>query len=659
MLQEICKAPKNLQYAVLSASDLPLFAQLTRLPENLHQVALYAAFPSITATSSLIVDLPYFTSTHADPFWRVLGKERDLKHIDATYWQQHRDTVHHIDALRDCIARLVNLQSLNLSPAISVIRHREAELLNCLTCLRCLTHLDVSQGHGRVGTCPEASLQAVQALGNLTTLCSLLMRGYSLTVPVVTAFGSALVKLSQLRSLNLSACETTAQGSDDLAKYISRCTALLDLRCGGDIGSVELLRSICRCSRLEHLELPQVVRGHCNRLYLRRPESQLISNLKRLRVLSFSCRVLDQRPNPSPSEFLSVAECLSILTGLREIHVCCEVFQEEVAAIYSLLPSLVCLEVLSITDTRCSYRHGFPSETNGTELLGEFGGCFSKAPTLTRLALSSNCMVKQDIETLASCLQSVTGLVDLKLAKCNLQGDGAEALAQSVVHLTSLKHLSLAQTGLDDSALKQLVAPVGQLSALQTLCLDKNWFGAEGWAALSLIFLNLTRLQELSLIDNKLDHQVNVSRLAFLSHLRCLQKLMLDSTRLSEDHASTLVPVLGKLTNLEHLSLSGNGLTCQAIRSLSPQIRKLVVLQHIDLQLNKVRDDGARSLVHFARLLPCLRVLNLRYNLVGDARVEIESSPHVGSIVCGLGKQLTEYGSRHVEIARYCAALHE
>lgn len=58
-LQGIVALPTNLQGAVLAACKVPIILQLSLLPQSQHQEALHAAFPTITATSSLPFTAPY------------------------------------------------------------------------------------------------------------------------------------------------------------------------------------------------------------------------------------------------------------------------------------------------------------------------------------------------------------------------------------------------------------------------------------------------------------------------------------------------------------------------------------------------------------------------------------------------------------------------
>ena len=83
-VQGICELPVNLQHSILAESRQPLPLQLSSLPEYLHQAALHAAHPSITASGSVKVPYTWAHSQHTIPLREVLGTQTNLQSLDCS-----------------------------------------------------------------------------------------------------------------------------------------------------------------------------------------------------------------------------------------------------------------------------------------------------------------------------------------------------------------------------------------------------------------------------------------------------------------------------------------------------------------------------------------------------------------------------------------------
>lgn len=129
LVQELLNMLDNLQHAFLSTCKVPILLQLQLLPEAVDQAALHAACPSITATSSITVSSTWQHCSHADPFWRALGKQTRLRSLE-TIWQWHGYEAHPHSPLeahstevlsanltaeyQQCVAKLSRSESLSV-----------------------------------------------------------------------------------------------------------------------------------------------------------------------------------------------------------------------------------------------------------------------------------------------------------------------------------------------------------------------------------------------------------------------------------------------------------------------------------------------------------------------------------------------------------------
>lgn len=81
-MQELCdEFPIHLQQLVMTHSEVPLLLKLHVLPQPLQEATLHAAFPSITATSSLTVPPLLHDNQYVSQFWLLVGCMTTLQHL--------------------------------------------------------------------------------------------------------------------------------------------------------------------------------------------------------------------------------------------------------------------------------------------------------------------------------------------------------------------------------------------------------------------------------------------------------------------------------------------------------------------------------------------------------------------------------------------------
>lgn len=128
-------------------------------------------------------------------------------------------------------------------------------LLSGLSCENTLKHLDLS---GLAVHQQQDGLQLIaQKITMRTVLTSLSMCGIAQSSASVHALGAAFSQLPALCSFTVSRCHNV-QLVDELVVYIAKCTALWTLIMSETRSSVDTVRAMSPCLRLEHISLPTV-----------------------------------------------------------------------------------------------------------------------------------------------------------------------------------------------------------------------------------------------------------------------------------------------------------------------------------------------------------------------------------------------------------------
>ena len=204
IMQDLCNLPSNLQQLVMANCSAPLLLKLHLLPEPLQGAALHAAFPSITASSSLTAPALKLDHKYVTSFWKAAGRQTGLEHLQCT------SDVHHSDFV-----------------STALLCH-----LSTLTNLKCLSF----RGFGYLDIESQDSARTLAL--SLALLSHLLhMPGMALSDSSIRILAPIISKMQRLRALDLSQNPFGDSGVSELSPLLSQPPELHTLnikRC--DIG---------------------------------------------------------------------------------------------------------------------------------------------------------------------------------------------------------------------------------------------------------------------------------------------------------------------------------------------------------------------------------------------------------------------------------------
>lgn len=630
-MQELRDLPENLLYAVLASSQVPLLLQLHVLPEDLHQAALLAAFPSITATSSITVPFTWDTACYHSIFWDLLAQERHLKRFSCSLSKFPQRS----DALVECVAKFQGLVSLHLAN-LMLGNDLAVHLLSSLTCQGSLEHLDLS------GNClkfmfddeEQAAKDFTQALANLKALRSLNLSGNPLKDKFFVHLACYRSQFTGLQSLNVSSCIIHQLGVNALSRVVSSCTALRDFRATNMRGSVDLIQSLTNCPKLQHLQLPEIVWSSKDHISIPANAAlhagnrtgfpvaaRIIATLTGLQALQLPYKKLTAR------DFQAIADHMTSLTALRTLTAYTTgVTDAGTAALKAFVSHLPSFEEVHIMD-----------DNSGTTEKWIHEACMRAKSYKTPASLLgvhlSDLMLHYDGRSASAyrVLQCPMALKTLSVGDI-VYGEGAAlALAAQIGRiqsLQSLQHLHLNSLSLGDKAMQTLAGSIGRMRSLETLDLGKNPFTLPGMVAVASQLANLKCLRALHL--SKCFIGVSEAK-ALVEHFSCLSDLRTLELRYSlhDEAAIVLAPALDELRALESLDLSHNNLTCRALEHLIVYVTRLQALQLLNLRFNCIEERGFRVLERCVRALPSLRAL-----LIEQSEDSVNSIPEISPYMC-------------------------
>lgn len=657
--------PSNLQQLVLATAPAPLLLTLYLLPQPLQDAALHAAFPSITASSSLTTLTFCGQEDYGTAFWQSVGRQTHLEHLHCT--SNGTQTSDFPRSMLLSIASLSCLQSLNISGVKSANAHSKSmclgtasALAGSLACLTGLKDLDLSNN------CIWSHSLAVLApvIAQLKLLATLNMSQNLLQDSECKVLGPAIAKLSHLKALDLSGCDIDE--SEHLAAHLSACVQLKDLKYADNLRVEHVLRSLSKTACLERLEctvfgcveklaecLLSMTRLRCLRMrtscyWRQEPAIQFIFDI--------SDHLIDTGPLMPSIQYLTALEELHLFNNskyykhldrvvpalqacplLRSLSLGVCVFSSNHAVeLGHLLSKLWHLTELNLTEA-FAYTS---ANDSAEELIAAFSGCQESLSALQKLSLPMfyDGIGNSAVHAMCARFRHSCNLRCLQLTSFCIEGD-AEHVAWMLVDLVCLEHLFLKVRAFNDKWFSCLADSFGGLTCLQTLDFMGSRMGDQELKTVGLQLVNLTRLTHLRLRGaNTVSIRGEKALSQHLGSLVFLQNLDL-SLILSPEGAAAVAPAIGNLTALTRLFLSHNCLRSEGLESLAPHLVKLKCLKELKIDDNMLGREGCNVLVSCLSKMTWLRAVSVHVNHMDGhavAKLSKVQSPYKSLVIHGL-----------------------
>ena len=500
------------------------------------------------------------------------------------------------EQLFTALGNLIYLKELELSE-MHISETTGAEALTCV--LPSLTLLE-KLVLGYILVDDEHNKQLFSALGNLTCLKELYLRGVHMSKTGVQTLARVLPLLTLLEKLVLGymfafddECNELLFAALGNLKYLKELE-LNEMHISETTGAEALTRVLPSLTLLEKLALRYIRSGDvCERQLL-----PALGNFKYLKELDLRSK------NFSDTGIKVLARVLPSLTLLEKLVLGYITVDEKRKQLFSALRNLKYLKELDL--------HGVHMCKPGVQTLARV------LPLLTlleKLDLGYMFAFDDDFDELLFALGNLKYLKELHLSKKRIKKTGVEALARVLPSLTLLEKLVIEWIDRYDECDEQLfLAALGNLKYLKELHLSEVRFRKTGVEALARVLPSLTLLEKLVMGRiGRYDDCDEQLFLAALGNLKYLKELDLGEVTIWKTGAEALARVLPSLTLLEKLVLGEIYSDDECDEQLFAALGNLKYLKELDLIDVPIRKTGGEAL---ARVLPSLTLLEklvLRY----------------------------------------------